>query len=226
MYEGDLMKLNNLQVKEMLIEISKMFEERKEELSKYDSIIGDGDHGISMARGTKLGKEKITPLENEKINEYFKIYGRALIADIGGAIGPLFGSIFTEFGKATKGKDELGVSEFVSAIEGAKNKIMDFGGAKVGDKTMIDAIVPTVEAAKEAENAGMDLYSVLEKSEEAAEQGVKDTIPLVAKKGRSKYLREKSVGHQDAGATSFYYLIKTIKDYINNTDVNSSKIGG
>lgn len=216
------MRLNNIQVKEMLIQISEMYDEHKEELSNYDSVIGDGDHGISIARGTKVAKEKILPLEDENINEYFKIYGRALIADIGGAIGPLFGSIFTEFGKATKDSNELGVSEFVSAIEGAKNKIMDFGGAKVGDKTMVDAIVPTVDAAKEAGNAGNDLIDVLKKCEEAAKKGVEDTIPLLAKKGRSRYLQEKSVGHQDAGATSFYYLIRTISNYVGTLNNNLS----
>ncbi|MFD3157862.1 dihydroxyacetone kinase subunit DhaL [Haloimpatiens sp. FM7330] len=201
------------EVKELLLVLSKVFQEKMEELSEYDSVIGDGDHGVTMARGFKAGAEKISDLD-EDVNGYFKKFGRALIAELGGAIGPLFGSVFTEIAKACKGEEEIGLCNIVNGFEGAQNKIMELGGAKVGDKTMVDAIAPTVESLKESLKNNLSLKEAMELAEKKADEGVKSTIPLIAKRGRSKFLQEKAIGHQDAGATSFYYLIKTFNKYI------------
>ncbi len=203
------------QVKEMLINIADMYIEKKEELSKYDSVIGDGDHGITMARGAKAAKEKLIAMEEGTCREYFKAYGRTLVSTLGGAMGPLFGSIFLELSKACKETETFGINELSTGIAEAELKVCDLGGAKVGDKTMVDAIHPTAEALLKAKEANDDLKTAIKKAVEAANLGVQATIPLIAKRGRSKYLQEKAIGHQDAGATSFYYMIKEIDKYIN-----------
>lgn len=207
--------LTPLEVKNLLLQWNETFQDRMQELSEYDSVIGDGDHGVTMARGFKAASEKIADLEDEDINGYFKKFGRALIAELGGAIGPLFGSIFTEIAKVAKGEEELTLAVVANGLEAAQNKIIELGGAQVGDKTMIDAIVPTVESLKQSLAGGQSLEEAIELAEKEAEKGVQSTIPLIAKRGRSKFLQEKAIGHQDAGATSFYYLIKTFNEFIN-----------
>ncbi|WP_416175727.1 dihydroxyacetone kinase subunit DhaL [Clostridium sp.] len=208
------MKAN--QVKELLIKVCDMYVDNQEELNKYDTVIGDGDHGSTMARGAKAAKLKLEELEDGSCTDYFKMYGRTLISTLGGAIGPLFGTIFLELGRACKNKEEFDIEQLSEGIKNAETKICALGGAKVGDKTMIDAISPTAKALEEVVSENMDLKEGVKKALEAAECGVKSTIPLRANKGRSKYLQDKAIGHQDAGATSFYYFIKVIDDYVND----------
>lgn len=204
------------QVKEMLINIADMYIDKKEELSMYDAVIGDGDHGITMARGAKAAKEKLIAMEEGTCREYFKVYGRTLVSTLGGAMGPLFGSIFLELAKACNNSETFGINELSIGILEAENKVCELGGAMVGDKTMVDAIHPTAEALIKAKENGDDLENSIIKAVEAAYLGVQATIPLIAKRGRSKFLQEKAIGHQDAGATSFYYLIKEMDKYINS----------
>lgn len=198
----------------LLCKIAAVFEERKQELSGYDAVIGDGDHGYSLARGNKAAKLKVDALgEQTPVAELFKQYGRELTCEIGGAMGPLFGLLFTQTGKACVESGVLGLTELCSGLTSALELIGELGGAKVGDKTMVDAIAPTVQALQQAVAQGCTLEEGLAQAVTAAEAGVASTIPLQARRGRSKYLREKSIGHQDAGATSFCYLMKTIADY-------------
>ncbi|WP_461206842.1 dihydroxyacetone kinase subunit DhaL [Clostridium sp. DL1XJH146] len=206
--------LKPMEVKELLINIAEMYIEKKEELSKLDAVIGDGDHGITMARGAKAAKAKLETMENGTCRDYFKAYGRTLVSTLGGAMGPLFGSIFLELSKACKEKDTFGLEELSEGIKNAEFKICDLGGAKLEDKTMVDSIHPTVLALVKAVEKNLDFKEGVDSAVLAAEEGVKATIPLKAKRGRSKYLQDKSIGHQDAGATSFYYLMKEIQKYI------------
>lgn len=214
-----MLGLNSGKIKELLIEIATLYQEKRDELSKYDLVIGDGDHGISMARAAKAAYGKVIGMDdNEPINEYFKVYGRTLISEIGGAMGPLFGSIFTELGKASKGKDSFTAEDFAEGIIGATKKVMALGGAKVGDKTMVDAMFPTAEALEKALEEGKNLEEITTIAQEVSWKGVKSTIPLKAKKGRSKFLQEKAIGYQDAGATSFYYLMKKFNEFVLKQD--------
>lgn len=208
------MTLNSGQIKELLEEIADQFEYHKKELSQYDAVIGDGDHGFSMARGHMAGKKRIQELDSSCVGDYFKYYGRSLTSEIGGAMGPLFGILFTEIGGVTRDLAQIGLREFTEGLSNAQRQIMELGGAKVGDKTMVDSIVPTVEALEGAVERGLNLKAGFEEAEAAARLGLESTIALRAKKGRSRYAQEKSIGHQDAGATSFYYFIKTIKSFI------------
>ncbi len=206
--------LTPVEVKELLMNIANMYIEKKEELSKYDAVIGDGDHGITMARGANAAKVKLETMEDGTCRDYFKAYGRTLVSTLGGAMGPLFGSIFLELSKACKEKETFGLEEFSQGIKNAEFKICDLGGAKVGDKTMVDSIHPTAIVLQKAKEEDVSFREGVDLAVKAAKEGVEATIPLRAKRGRSRYLEDKSIGHQDAGATSFYYLVREIQKYI------------
>lgn len=207
--------LNSIQIKEMLCEVADMFIERRDALSNLDSLIGDGDHGISMARGAKAARETIQSMSDDlDANEYFKAYGRTLVRTIGGAIGPLFGIIFTEFGKCAKEEKEFNQRAFVRGITNATHKIMEFGGARVGDKTMIDVMHPVSVKLEALDLSKYNLNEIANQAHIYCLDYLEKTKPLMAKKGRSKFLMEDSVGYQDAGATSFTYLIEVIHSYL------------
>lgn len=207
------MNITKRNTKELLKAITESFEEHKEELCGYDRAIGDGDHGESMARGTKEGYEAICALpEDTSVFEYFKVYGRAMLATIGGAIGPIFSTVIMEIGRSAKVSGEIGAAEFVTSLKKAADKVMDLGGAVLGDKTLVDALVPAAEAAEE--NKEKSLAEIAEAAQIAAKKGVENTINMQAKMGRSHFLREKSLGHQDAGATSLYFMLKCIYEFV------------
>lgn len=209
------MEIKSKEIKEMLIEIAQMYQEKANELSKLDSVIGDGDHGITMERGAKASEKVLMGMsDSEPVNEYFKLYGRTLIDKMGGAMGPLFGTIFTEFGRTSKGKEYFTKEIFVKSIINSTNKVMDFGGAKAGDKTMVDAMVPTKEAISKALDNGKSFKEITQIAEESSYKGLQNTINMRARKGRSKFSEDKSIGHQDAGATSYYYLMKKINEFV------------
>lgn len=206
--------LNSKQTKEMLLNVAQLYIEKEDELSKLDAVIGDGDHGITMARGAKAAKEKLNSMDEGTCRDYFKAYGRTLVSTLGGAMGPLFGSIFLELSKACKEVETVGLKELAVGFENAQIKVMDLGGAKAGDKTMIDSMDPVAKSLAKSVEENKDIKEGLKIAVTAADEGVKSTIPIMAKRGRSRYLQEKAIGHQDAGATSFYYLVKTISDYV------------
>lgn len=209
------MSVNSKEIKLMLMEIATMFNDKRDELSMLDSLVGDGDHGISMARGAKHAYKQISGMDDDQLpNEYFKMYGRTLVKEIGGAIGPLFGIIFTEFGKSIKKHGEFNKYSFVDSIVNAASKIMEFGGAKPGDKTMIDVMYPLGQYLSKLDLDSMSLKDVTLKAKDASYKYLEETKDMMARKGRSKFLKEKSLGHQDAGATSFTYLIDKINEFV------------
>lgn len=208
------MQMNSKNTKKMLLALATMFQEKRDELAMIDSVIGDGDHGISMARGAKTAYEAVDIMPDDApINEYFKVYGRSLVAEMGGAIGPLFGIVFTEFGKCVKDEVEITPTDFAQSLENSMNKVMEFGGAKPNDKTMVDAMIPAADAAINAMQEGKTLAEIARSAAEGARKGVKATITMRSHRGRSKFLQEKSIGHQDAGATSYYYLLNRMAEY-------------
>lgn len=208
--------LTNLEVKNMLIEISEMFGEREEELSAYDAVIGDGDHGVTMARGARVAKQKIQSMEEGSVEDFFKAYGRTLVSALGGAIGPLYGSLFLEWAKAAKGKEMFDVGVLCMGLARGEERIMSLGGAVLGDKTMLDAIHPTVLRLIESLNNKDTLTEGLVKARMAAREGRDSTVPMMAMKGRSRHAKELSVGHVDAGASSFYYLMETMENFVSS----------
>ncbi|MDP2813390.1 MAG: dihydroxyacetone kinase subunit DhaL [Erysipelotrichaceae bacterium] len=207
-------QLTKEQCKELLKRISRMFDERQDELSMYDSVIGDGDHGITMAKGAKAAIDKINQTENFEASELFKLYGKTLISTLGGAIGPLYGSIFIELSLVMKNKINVGLVEFATGFDQALNKVIELGGAKPGDKTMVDSMVPTVYSLLQAVAEQKNIVQAFEEAKANAIIGAYNTIPMIAKRGRSRYLQEKAIGYQDAGATSFAYMIEQIYIYL------------
>jgi len=186
-----------------------MIAENKEYLTGLDSAIGDADHGINMNRGFQAVLAKLPAFENQDIGSIAKNIGMVLISTVGGASGPLYGTLFMQIGKETAGKLELTLNDWTSALDSAVNGVMMRGKANLGDKTMLDSLIPALNTLKDCSANGTSLADALSASEKAAEQGMLSTTPLVAKKGRASYLGERSVGTQDPGATSSYFLLKT-----------------
>jgi dihydroxyacetone kinase-like protein len=193
-------------------DLAAVYDENRQHLTKLDSAIGDADHGINMDRGFKKVMEKLPDSADKDIGAILKAVGMTLVSTVGGASGPLYGTFFMRAGMAVDSKDELSSQDVVEMFEAALQGVIQRGKANLEDKTMVDALTPAVEALKESVAAGEDLSTGLAKATDAAEEGMKATIPLVAKKGRASYLGERSAGHQDPGATSTYLLIKAASE--------------
>jgi dihydroxyacetone kinase-like protein len=186
--------------------------ENKAYLTELDSAIGDADHGINMDRGMQAVLGKLDTAPQGDVGALLKTVGMTLVSTVGGAGGPLYGTLFMQMGVATTGKTALEPSDWADAlakgIEGVKMR----GKAEPGDKTMLDALLPALDALNAAVADDSSFADALRASAAAAEDGMKATIPLVARKGRASYLGERSAGHQDPGATSSYLLLRTAAD--------------
>ena len=183
--------------------------ENMEYLTDLDSAIGDADHGANMNRGFQAVLAKMPSMEDKDVGTIFKTVGMTLLSTVGGAGRPLNGTFFIQAGNKLAGKMELTLADWTAAIEAATNGVINRGKASVGDKTMIDALTPAVEALNDAVKQELSISEGLKESAVAAENGMKSTIPLVARKGRASYLGERSAGHQDPGATSSFLLLDT-----------------
>jgi dihydroxyacetone kinase-like protein len=206
------MPITTANVLEYLQRSADVLFENKEYLTELDSAIGDADHGINMDRGFKSILKKVPAVEDKDAGTILKTAGMALVSSVGGAGGPLYGTAFMQAGMAVAGKYELTAGDILSALEAALKGVMMRGKSQAGQKTMIDAIDPAIKAMREALENGAGTADALEKATAAAEQGMKGTIPMIAQKGRASYLGERSIGHQDPGATSSYLLIRTMAE--------------
>jgi len=186
--------------------------EQKEDLTALDSAIGDADHGINMNRGMQAAVAKLDGAAQGDIGGLFRTVGMTLVSTVGGAGGPLYGTLFLQLGLKTSGKAELEPEDWAAALTAAVEGVQARGKAELQDKTMVDALAPGRDAFAAAIGDGSSFGDALRRSAVAAEEGMKATIPLVARKGRASYLGERSAGHQDPGATSSYLLLKTIAD--------------
>jgi phosphoenolpyruvate---glycerone phosphotransferase subunit DhaL len=181
--------------------------ENRAYLTKLDGAIGDGDHGTNMDRGMKKALERLEATDGDDIGASLKAVGMALVSSVGGAAGPLYGTLFLQMGQATAGKSELDLAAFTEALDAGVQGVVKRGKAERGDKTMLDALGPALEALRA--DGGDDVAAALQRAAEAAREGMEATVPLVARKGRASYLGERSAGHQDPGATSSHLLLKT-----------------
>jgi dihydroxyacetone kinase-like protein len=186
--------------------------QNREYLIALDAAIGDADHGANMDRGFQAALAKLPENADKDIGAIFKAVGMALVTTVGGAGGPLYGTFYLQAGGKLSGKMEMSLEMWAEALEAAVNGVMQRGKAKLGDKTMVDALLPAVSALKASVAENIPLEQALLASAEAARRGMEATIPLVARKGRASYLGERSAGHQDPGATSSYLLLKTAAD--------------
>jgi phosphoenolpyruvate---glycerone phosphotransferase subunit DhaL len=179
--------------------------EHRAELVALDTAIGDGDHGTNMNRGMTKALEKLQAAEQPDPGAVLKTVAMALVSSVGGAAGPLYGTLFLQMGGALAGETEVDLPTYAAAWRKALEGVQARGKAEPGDKTMVDALIPAVEALESAS----DLQTGLRAAVQAAEEGMKATTPLVARKGRASYLGDRSKDHQDPGATSTYYLFKS-----------------
>ncbi|MBR1418829.1 MAG: dihydroxyacetone kinase subunit L [Synergistaceae bacterium] len=202
-------------VYECLTEISNKIIANKDFLTELDREIGDSDHGINLSRGFTAVLEKVSKDEQD-MGVSLKKAGMTLLSTVGGASGPLYGTAFMEAAKVLTGKTELNAQDFLAALDAAIAGIQKRGKAVKGEKTMLDAIIPARDAYAEKLNAGADLIAGLEAAVKAANDGVEYTKTIIATKGRASYLGERSIGHQDPGATSSTLTLEAILDYLKN----------
>jgi dihydroxyacetone kinase-like protein len=188
--------------------------EQKEFLTKLDSDIGDADHGANMNRGFQAVLAKKAELEGKDIGALLKIVAMTLISTVGGAAGALYGTFFLQASSVTTGKTVLTPDEFLLVLEKGLAGIVLRGKAAMGDKTMVDALHPAVKACRRAIEANKPLDQALAQAVVAAEAGLQSTVPLMARRGRASYLGERSVNHQDPGATSTLLLLQSAAETI------------
>lgn len=185
------------------------------ELIRLDREIGDGDHGENMDRGFQAVAAKLADLGDDATpSDLLKAAASTLISTVGGAAGPLYGTAFLKAAGAVKDKVELEAQDLVSLLTAARDGIVLRGKAEVGDKTMVDAWSPAVDAAAAAAEAGRSPAEVLSAAADAAEKGAADTDELVARKGRASYLGERAVGHRDPGAQSTALILRAAADAV------------
>lgn len=200
-------RLTVKEFKGMIKNIHKTLEENKDYLTKLDSFIGDGDHGTTICRGVKSALEKIEEVKPTTITELLKTAGFALISSMGGAAGPLFGSVFLGMAEGANGKDSIDLEGLEIMFSKALEKVSKIGKANPGDKTMIDSLAPAVESLKDSLDKVLNMDEAMANMSRAAQKGALSTKEMVAKKGKSRYQGKRALGYQDAGATTMYLII-------------------
>ena len=201
---------DNAKVIAILKNIIAAIEENAQFLTDLDAAIGDNDHGINMARGFKKVDADLPGLAGKDIGAILKKVGMDLVSTVGGSSGPLYGTAFMKAGAKAAGKNEISLDDFIVMMDEAIGGVQLRGKAVKGEKTMLDAMIPAQEAMKAAAAGGADAAAVLRAGVKAAEEGVEYTKTIIATKGRASYLGERSIGHQDPGATSFTVILQAI----------------
>ncbi len=183
---------------------------QRDELTALDAAIGDADHGVNLDRGFTAVVARLPTVADKDIGTVLKTTGMTIVSTVGGASGPLYGTAFVRAGMALADRYEMNADDVALALEAALEGIIARGKAQPGEKTMIDALAPAVAALRAALASGHSLAAALREAARAAESGAQATIPMLAMKGRASYLGERSIGHQDPGATSAAYLMRAL----------------
>lgn len=204
--------VDSKKVLDIIRAIDNTIEENKEYLTELDNVIGDGDHGINMARGFKEVGKKLPSLEGKDIGAILKAVGITLVSTVGGASGPLYGTAFLSAGGAVGAKNKIDAEDFSKILDAFIAGIMRRGKSTTGEKTILDAIVPARDSFAEIFSKEQDFMLALKKAVESAQHGVEKTKDIIATKGRASYLGERSIGHQDPGATSVMLMLKAVLD--------------
>ncbi|WP_346707443.1 dihydroxyacetone kinase subunit DhaL [Massilistercora timonensis] len=214
--EGVLEELSAEDTRNMLLYVADKIIANKPYLTEVDSAIGDGDHGIGMAGGMQKAKKKLLKMQGEEnVYHLFETAGEAMLMSMGGASGVIFGSLYLAGAKGMEPKGVITAEDLAAMERKSLAAIQERGGAQVGDKTMVDALAPAVEALEA--NSGKGLLEMLKATEEAARCGMENTKKYVAKFGRAKSLLERAIGHQDAGATSVYLIFQGMREFVEGT---------
>ena len=206
------MAVSTQDVLRWLSALQKVFAENRQPLTDLDSAVGDGDFGISLDRGFTAVQAELTAHPPADLRAVFQSVATVLIKTMGGSSGPLLGTFFLRAGATCADKSELGPADVVALFEAGVDGLQQRGKAAAGDKTMLDALLPAVNAMRGALEAGSGLAEILERGAAAAEEGMRATIAMEARKGRGSYLGPRSVGHQDPGATASFLLLKAAAD--------------
>jgi dihydroxyacetone kinase-like protein len=179
-------------------------------LDELDRKIGDGEHGSALNRGFSKVEEQIDKFKNKSINEAFNEIGNILLQTIGGASGALYGSTFLEIGSNFKEKKKIVLKDYIKIFQIAYNNIKTLGNVKAGDKTMLDTLEPVIKYLNSIKNIELDKKEVLNNITKKAKEGMESTKPMIAKKGRASFLKERSIGHLDPGAVSCFIIVSEI----------------
>jgi dihydroxyacetone kinase-like protein len=205
--------ISSTEVLRWLQNCAETFQQHKDELTALDAAIGDADHGANMARGFTAVQGKLDGLKDKDIGAIFKTTAMTLISTVGGASGPLYGTFFLQAAAGANGKMSLTHEELATVFAAGLHGLMQRGKAKTGEKTMLDALVPALEALK-PQGSGDDVAAALDRAVEAARKGAEATVPMVATKGRASYLGERSAGHMDPGAMSTCLLLEALRQAV------------
>ena len=198
-------------------EIAASVRAERDYLVQLDAAIGDGDHGINLNRGFDAVTLALTTEPDGTPGRLLILSGKTLISTVGGASGPLWGSALRKAGRALGDGTTFDLAQLVDAMAAALASVKDLGAAVPGDKTMVDALEPAVDAMREGLARGASSGEMLRSAAEAAEKGMRATIPMQARKGRASYLGERSIGHQDPGATSTAMIIRALERTVAGT---------
>lgn len=203
---------DSAKVLEIIRAIAHKMEEKKEYLTELDQPIGDSDHGINLARGFGAVDGELDSLEGLDIGSILKKVGMTLVSTVGGASGPLYGTAFMKAGMVLDGKDEMDIHDFLAMQKAAVEGVKQRGRAEAGEATMLDAMIPSLDAMEAAVLEGKRPKNVLDEGARAAWAGAEHTKSLIATKGRASYVGERGLGHQDPGATSYSYMMEIVAD--------------
>ena len=204
------MALTKQQVVDWLMRCGEVFTQQRDFLTRLDTEIGDADHGLNMNRGFNKVVEKLPSVADKDIGFILKNTGMTLLSSVGGASGPLFGTFFIRAAQSTNAKQSLDLVELHHMMQEGVEGVVMRGKAEPGDKTMCDVWWAVVESLGQSAQQQLSVAEALQRASERAEQAVESTITMQARKGRASYLGERSIGHQDPGATSVMLMMKTL----------------
>jgi phosphoenolpyruvate---glycerone phosphotransferase subunit DhaL len=204
--------VDSMQVTRWMRECSASIAEQKDYLTQLDAAIGDADHGSNMTRGFAAVEQKLTELDGGTLPGKLLITaGQTLVSTVGGASGPLWGTALRRAGRSLGESETVDPAQLADALAAAVEGVVELGAAQPGDKTMVDALQPAVDSFRSQVDAGADLAAALSAATAAAEEGMRATVPMLARKGRASYLGERSIGHQDPGATSAALIVAALE---------------
>ena len=204
--------MTNEQIMSWLERVADVLHEQAPYLTQLDSAIGDADHGSNMDRGFSAVRDKFPVMATMDIAMQLKTVSSTLVSTVGGASGPLYGTAFLRASTVSAGKQELSSADLVAMLDAFLGGIVARGKAQPGEKTIVDALAPATKSAREALEQGKDFAEITACAALAAEEGMKATIPMLATKGRASYLGERSIGHQDPGATSSWLILRSLAE--------------
>jgi len=199
----------------VLEDIASEIIQNKDYLTELDSVGGDGDHGVNLERGFLKVRSQLEQLKDTDVGSLLTVVGTTILGTVGGATGSLYGAAFIKAGNVCRGKTEIRAQDLPEIFNSCLSVMVELGGAKKGDKTMLDALIPAAEAVAKAAGESSDITYVLNAAAKAAKGGLESTKSMQAKKGRAMYLGDRTLGHYDVGAMSLCFMlessVKTLK---------------